>query len=115
MKDEKNNYQFIIYACPVGKLNSQLQAYFSKTRELFGEDTAHKYMPHCTLTGFFTDELDSTFLYLEALDRAYIQAKNNSILLNIKIKKLTFNENWHGLELQANELKQLISNFTLLN
>lgn len=106
--------QFIIYACPVGKLNSQIETYLIKSKKMYGKNTAHKYMPHCTLTGFFTDELSSIPVYLQALERAYTEAKTHKLLLDIKIKKLTFKENWHGLELQANELKQLIINFTQL-
>lgn len=109
-----NLCKFIIYACPVGELNKQLEDYFQKTLSLCGNNTAHNYMPHCTLTGFFSDQLNSIPSYLQALDRTYFEAKNNNLSLEIKIKQLTFNENWHGLELQANGLKQLIVNFAEL-
>lgn len=102
--------QFIIYACPVGELNQQIEDYFQKSLSLCGENKAHKYMPHCTLTGFFTDNINSIDYYLKALDKAYLAAKNN-LDLSIIIKQLTFNDNWHGLELQAEGLKQLIINF----
>ncbi|WP_052055371.1 hypothetical protein [Myxosarcina sp. GI1] len=105
------NYQFIIYACPVGKLNSQIETYFNKSRELYGENSAHKYMPHCSLTGFFADELSSIPTYIQALNKAYIEAENN-LSVDIEIKQLSFRENWHGLELQAEGLKQLMFNFT---
>ena len=84
------DYKFIIYACPMGKLNSQLEDYFNKSRQLYGENTAHKYMPHCTLTGFFTDESSAIPIYVEALDKAYIEAKNNNLSLEIKIKTIYF-------------------------
>ncbi|MGF1587659.1 MAG: hypothetical protein ACFCU7_00175 [Pleurocapsa sp.] len=115
MKDEENNCQcqYIIYACPVGELNTQLEAYFTQSRKLFGNNTAHKYMPHCTLTGFFTDALSSVTHSIQVLERAYIKAKNN-LSLDVKIQQLTFKENWHGLELQADGVKQLISNFAQL-
>ena len=106
--------KFIIYACPVGKLNEQLEVYFQKSLNLCGKNTAHNYMPHCTLTGFFSDRLNSIPIYLQALDQAYFEAKNNNLSLDIKIKQLTFNQNWHGLELQANSLKELIANFAQL-
>lgn len=109
-EDEVKYCQYIIYACPVGELNTQLETYFAQSRKLFGENTAHKYMPHCTLTGFFNDALSSVTLYLQALDRVYTEAKNN-LALDINIKQLTFQENWHGLELWADGVKQLISNF----
>ena len=103
--------QFIIYACPVGELNDRLEAYFIKSLHLYGENSAHKYMPHCTLTGFFGDNCNSIPFYLEALELAYKNAQYNNLSLDIKIKQLTFNDNWHGLELQADGLKQLIVNF----
>lgn len=106
-----NNCQLIVYACPVGKLNNQIKNYFEQCRQLYGENKAHNYMPHCTLTGFFTDEFDSIPIYLQALNKAYTEAKNNSLSLEIAIKQLTFNKNWHGLELKADGLKELIANF----
>ena len=100
--------QFIVYACPVGKLNKQIEIYLHQGSELYGANSAHKYMPNCTLTGFFNAELNSIPVYIEALDKAYIEAKNN---LDIKIKQFTFNEDWHGLELKAENIKTLIINF----
>ena len=108
------NCQFIIYACPVGELNSQLKDYFKQSYQLYGENMAHKYMPHCTLTGFFSDDLSSIPIYIRALDKAYTDAKSDRLSLDIKIAQITFNENWHGLELQADGLKNLISNFAEL-
>ena len=107
------NCSFIVYACPVGELNEQIENYLQKSQELCGENKAHNYMPHCTLTGFFTDDVSSVDYYLEALDKAYLAA-NNNIDLSITIKQLTFNDDWHGLELQAKGLKQLIINFSEL-
>ena len=103
--------QFIVYACPVGELNSQLEKYLARSRELYGENKAHKYMPHCTLTGFFTDEFNSISAYLQALDRAYDEAKKNNVTLNIKIERLIFSRDWHGLQLQADNLQGLVARF----
>lgn len=44
--------EFIVYVCPVGKLNNQVEKYFGTTRKKFGENGAHQYIPNCTLTGF---------------------------------------------------------------
>ena len=101
---------FIVYACPVGELNEQIEKYFDLSRELYGANSAHKYMPHCTLTGFFNAEIDSIPVYLEALNSAYIEARKN-YSIEIKIEQLVFNQKWHGLELQCDRLKQLIANF----
>ncbi|CAN5634059.1 hypothetical protein BH23CYA1_BH23CYA1_13090 [soil metagenome] len=45
--------QFIFYACPTGPLAQQLATSFERTQRICGPNTAHAYMPHCTLTGFF--------------------------------------------------------------
>ena len=102
--------QFIVYACPVGELNKQIEIYLHQGSELYGANSAHKYMPHCTLTGFLNAESNSISVYIKALDKAYIEAKNN-LDLDIKIKQLTFNENWHGLELKAENIKNFNRQF----
>ena len=109
--NSEDTYQFITYACPTGKLNSQIETYLAKSRVLYGENSAHKYMPHCTLTGFFAARSLSIPTYIKALNKAYIAAQNDKFSLEIDIKQLTFRKNWHGLELQNNSLKQLIANF----
>ena len=103
--------QFIVYACPTGELNTQLETYLQLSREQCGENNAHNYMPHCTLTGFFTDESSSADCYLEALDEAY---KKSDRSFKIKIKQLVLNPEWHGLELQAEKIKDLIKDFVRL-
>ena len=104
------HYPFIVYACPVGELNKQINKYLDRSNNLYGVNSAHKYMPYCTLTGFFNAEPDSIPIYLEALDRTYSEAEKN-LNLGIKIKQLVFNKKWHGLELEAEDLKTLIANF----
>ena len=104
--------QFIIYACPVGELNTQLENYFARSRELYGANAAHKYLPHCTLTGFFCDRQSSIPKYINALEKVYLEAKENNSALSPEINQLTFNDNWHGIELQSDRLKQLIVDFT---
>ena len=103
--------QFIVYLCPVGELNTQLENYFVCSRQLYGENTAHKYMPHCTLTGFFEDRVDAIPLYIQALSQAYTNAKNNSSDFHIEINQLTFNDRWHGLEIQAPLIQSMIADF----
>ena len=88
--DSNNSLQFIIYACPVGELNTQIETYFAESHQ-YGENKAHKYMPHCTLTGFFTEDFDAIPSYLQALDTAYTSARNN-LALDIANRKTTFGE-----------------------
>ena len=106
--------RFIVYLCPVGELNTQIETYFACSRELCGENTAHKYMPHCTLTGFFEDRVDSIPAYLQALSQAYKNAKDNGLDLSVEVNKLTFNDRWHGIEIEALPIKTAIANFTRL-
>lgn len=113
-QDTEPRSQFIVYACPTGALAADLEKYFVDSQALYGKNAAHQYMPHCTLTGFFADDLQSIPIYLQALDRAYLNAKNTNLPLDIEIIQLTFSENWHGLELQADGIKQLITKFTQL-
>ncbi len=112
--DSNNSPQFIIYACPVGELNTQIETYFTKSRELCGVNSAHKYMPHCTLTGFFTEDINAIPSYLQDLDVAYNSAKDR-YSLDVAIAKLHLAKDWHGLELQSEGLKQLIRNFAHSN
>lgn len=100
---------FILYACPIGKLSQQVQEYYQRSREECGFNPAHRYMPHCSLTGFFEEAIASVPLYLEALDRVYERANKRD--LQIEVKELCFQEQWHGLVLQAPGVLELAANF----
>ncbi|MEO1670698.1 MAG: hypothetical protein AAFR77_07900 [Cyanobacteria bacterium J06631_2] len=102
--------QFIVYACPTQELSQQLQTYWQLSREQCGANRAHNYMPHCTLTGFFCDRPDSASYYIQALEDAY-QAALQDQSLAVEIVNLIFSRDWHGLELQANGVKELVRNF----
>jgi hypothetical protein len=54
---------YIVYACPIGALTEEIEHYFAQSLELYGPNAVHKYMPHCTLTGFFHDESGSLSIY----------------------------------------------------
>lgn len=99
--------KFIVYACPVGELNSQLELYFQISEIECGTNAAHKYMPHCTLTGFFEDELTSIPIYIKALNEALLKFPRPEI----KVLSIIFKPEWHGLELYSPRLKQLIIDF----
>ncbi|MBD2464147.1 hypothetical protein H6G89_24400 [Oscillatoria sp. FACHB-1407] len=99
--------QFIIYACPIGELAHQLEQYFDHSLRLCGRNTAHNYMPHCTLTGFFRDDETAIPVYLEAIAQSLRQASPPPDPV-ITITGMTFHPNWHGLELQSDWVKQLI-------
>jgi len=104
--------KFIVYACPTGELNSQLEAFFQRSYEICGKNKAHDYMPHCTLTGFFADNKNSIPYYLEALEQAYQEVQQSQdISLDLQIMRLVFSSKWHGLELQAEGIKKLTQRF----
>lgn len=103
----------IVYACPTGELADQIDRYFQQSFAVCGANAAHRYMPHCTLTGFFQDEETATPLYVKALDRAFSQAQPCPQPI-ITIQQLTFYPDWHGLELKSDWLKNMIATFTKL-
>lgn len=103
--------QFIIYACPNGELHNQIQGYYQQSRETCGENAAHQYMPHCSLTGFFEDEITTIPAYLQALETAYKTAKQNRIPRQIQVVNMIFKPRWHGLELNGEGVQQLMAHF----
>ncbi|MDX2214342.1 MAG: hypothetical protein SFY66_13715 [Oculatellaceae cyanobacterium bins.114] len=105
--------QFIIYACPLGDLAEQLDRYFEHSLRLCGRNAAHNYMPHCTLTGFFKDDETAVPIYVEAIAQSLTQAPPPPDPV-ITITGMTFRPDWHGLELQSDWLKQVITNVAQL-
>ena len=103
--------QLIIYACPVGPLEQQIKSYLEKAQARYGRNAAHAYMPHCTLTGFFEDEVSAIPDYVDKLNVSFDEYRDRIPSPSIKIKQLTFNPNWHGLALEADWLKQIVADF----
>lgn len=103
--------ELIVYACPIGEMACQLERYFEKSLAQCGVNAAHRYMPHCTLTGFFHDVESSISRYVEVLGNALTHARPSKPSSPIIIKSLAFHENWHGLELESDWLKTLIADF----
>lgn len=103
--------KFIMYACPVGELATQLETYFDKSRMMCGPNSAHNYMPHCTLTGFFEDKLAAAANYGQRLERSYKRLKRSQPTPVVTVKDLCFRPDWYGLELEADWLKKVIVDF----
>lgn len=103
--------QLIVYACPAGPLAEQLESYFRKSRLLCGANKAHNYMPHCSLTGFFHDDPAHAQTYVAQLEACFQSHWTGAIKQPIRVKGLEFKADWHGLLLDAPELKQLIQHF----
>ncbi len=102
---------YIVYACPVGEFSRQVESYFHRTRTECGTNAAHNYMPHCSLTGFFNDEMASVAGYLQALHRVWCDAIATCPQPAIEISKMTFRRDWHGVELYSDWVKELIADF----
>lgn len=103
--------KFIVYACPVGKLAEQIEIYFEKSRLACGPNTAHHYMPHCTLTGFFEDQTSAVPKYTQKLERSLKRFRRSQPEPPLVVKDLNFRDDWHGLELSSDWLRQLIVDF----
>ena len=103
--------KFIVYACPVGELAHQLAMYFEKSRRMCGHNSAHDYMPHCTLTGFFEDKVSAAPAYTQKLARSYKRLKRSQPHPAIEIKGLAFRSDWQGLELASDWLKKVMVDF----
>ncbi len=103
--------KFIIYACPTGELFEQIEVYYQTSQTICGQNTAHQYMPHCSLTGFFEAPLSEMPIYLNTLNQAYEQAQDQQIPLSIQVLGMTFKPEWHGLELQGTGIQKLIIDF----
>lgn len=105
--------QLILYACPVGELATQIEQYFQESQKRYGRNSAHAYMPHCTLTGFFEKGKDGDIVehYAQSLSQVFTEHRALLSANPITIEPLAFHDNWHGLPLQATALKQFVAIF----
>ena len=103
--------RFIVYACPVGELATQLETYFDKSRHCCGPNTAHDYMPHCTLTGFFEDVSSAMPRYTQSLERSLKRLRRSQPTPPLEVQTLTFRPDWYGLELSSDWLRKLVLDF----
>lgn len=106
--------EFILYACPVGELGEQLETYFKESLKHYGANTAHQYMPHCTLTGFFKDTERSAVGYVDALKMALTHQLSHKPIPVARVDRLSFNDDWHGLELTAPWFQSVAHTFASL-
>lgn len=106
-----NPSQLILYACPTGELADQLDGYFTLSRTRYGENAAHHYMPHCTLTGFFHDVPSTISFYTEQLDVLLSAMRSTEPQPVISMTGISFNPNFHGIELESPWLRELVERF----
>ena len=111
--------KLILYACPVGELAIQIEQYFQESLKRYGNNAAHAYMPHCTLTGFFEKENSDPPHQKDTIISHYTQtltsilAEHRPLLptSSIIVEPLIYKDNWHGLPLRADGLKHLAACF----
>ncbi|MEM9156922.1 MAG: hypothetical protein AAGB13_18115 [Cyanobacteria bacterium P01_F01_bin.33] len=103
--------EFIVYACPTGAIDTQLATYFQRSQTECGPNTAHRYMPHCTLTGFFHDESESVPMYVDSLERSLAKVGSTRSEPVIAITALTFQPEFHYLKLESEWLLGLVREF----
>jgi hypothetical protein len=103
--------EYIVYACPLGPLAAQIDAYFAASRAACGPNTAHRYMPHCTLTGFFHDQAGSVPHYVAMLDAARRHARPAQPEPVFVITELLLRPDFHGLLLEGPWVEALIADW----
>lgn len=106
-------YGYILYACPTGPLADQIEHYFETTKKQVGPNTAHTYMPHCTLTGFFKDERSAAELYNTALAQSLAETASSKPTPPLTITELLISEKFHGLKLESDWLEKTAAQFKL--
>jgi hypothetical protein len=106
-----NPIELIIYACPTGALAAQLDAYFVRSAHECGPNTAHEYMPHVTLTGFFHDVASSIPIYSSALYAALSKARFEQPAQPIQVTNLELREGFHFLAIAAPWVQLLVADF----
>ncbi|MCS7003321.1 MAG: hypothetical protein NZ518_10780, partial [Dehalococcoidia bacterium] len=72
-------------------------------------NVAHDYMPHVTLTSFFTDQPDTAPIYRDALATAL--AKTRLPPNPIVISEWIFTPDWHGMAIDSVALRDLTDRF----
>jgi ubiquitin-associated SH3 domain-containing protein len=105
-------HELIVYATPVGELADQINAYLERARIECGENAAHHYMPHITLTGFFHDRAASIPMYFASLSAAVAQARLIRPAPILRITEMRLGEQFQGLLIESPWLKQLAANFS---
>ncbi|MCL4507237.1 MAG: hypothetical protein M1434_14745 [Chloroflexi bacterium] len=105
--------ELIVYVCPMGELAQQLHTYFDAARAACGPNTAHRYMPHISLTGFFQDLPSAVPFYTAALDNALaaLPPAHDPANPAIRITGMRFQDSFHYLKVESPWLAQLAAEF----
>jgi ubiquitin-associated SH3 domain-containing protein len=110
---DKSLRELILYACPEGELAMQLDLYYQQSREACGPNSAHRYPPHITLTGFYHDTQASFDAYIKALRKALSLGQKRA-RCEVRIERMMFEPNFHGLVIESPWLKHMTASFASL-
>jgi hypothetical protein len=102
---------YIVYACPTGPLAEQIDTYFAAALAAHGPNTAHEYMPHVTLTGFFEDAPEAVPRYVAALGAALDVARPRRPAPPLAIAEMRLDSQFHGLLVEAEWLRGVVAAF----
>ncbi|GAB4120738.1 MAG: hypothetical protein Fur005_32230 [Roseiflexaceae bacterium] len=105
--------ELIVYACPLGDLQRQLAAYATESLTRYGHNSAHDYMPHVTLTGFFHDTITSIPFYAAALEAALQEAAATRPESPLVVTGLMTTSEFIGLMIESVWVKRLTTNFAM--
>ncbi|NCC30776.1 MAG: hypothetical protein EOM24_01985 [Chloroflexia bacterium] len=103
--------RLIVYACPLGPMAEQIEAFYRASRTKFGPNKAHAYPPHITLTGFFHDEATALPIYTSALAAAWAAAMAQRPTQPVVVTELACTEAFHGLFIVSPWLESLTADF----
>jgi hypothetical protein len=105
--------ELIVYACPTGALADQLERYVVRAQAECGPNTAHRYMPHVTLTGFFHDLEASAPFYAAQLGAALADLQP-APAPPLAVAGLEINREFHGLLIESAWAKRVTARFAEL-
>lgn len=105
--------ELILYACPSGPLARQIDQYFKTVKKTtaFSWNPANDYMPHCTLTGFFHDTLDTIPAYVATIDAVMRRNRPTMPTPVMGVNGFLFREDFHGLTLSSDWLLHITADF----
>jgi hypothetical protein len=101
--------ELILYACPVGPLAEAIEAYWAAVLADIGANSAHEYMPHVTLTGFFHDDRASIEGHVATL--AGVLAADPSPPRDVTVTGTLFQQSHHLLTVDAPWCRALAAAF----